>query len=649
MRVNISKTLEFDRILDILAGLALSEKIKEKIISIQPYMKETDVLKHMEQTTQGKAIIENAGNPPLAAMTNLEKVLGLVEQQAVLTVDDLNYVSQFISACKRMKAYLNSCESVAPDITAYAGSINDLAHLQDEIVMSIKGSVLDDRASAQLARIRRKMLQTREQIKTKVNQVLSSNRSYLSENFVSYKDGHYALPVKAQFKNKINGNVIDMSRSGGTYFIEPASVANLQSKIELLEMEEENEAIRILCALTELVEENIGQIKVNIEAMELLDFIFAKAKLSLMMKGIPATVVTTPEIIIKGGKHPFINDEDVVPLDYEMNNYDKRCVVITGPNTGGKTVVLKTVGLFSIMTQCGLHVPADEATISMHNMVLCDIGDGQSITENLSTFSSHITNIIEIVKRADEQSLVILDELGSGTDPTEGMGIAIAILEELAKKNCLLLATTHYPEVKSFARNTEGFINARMAFDKENMLPMYKLEIGEAGESCALYIAKRLGLPQRMIERAHRAAYTQRGLKENNIPYDVDVLSNAAATEKESIIVKQSLQKKDVNADRQKAVENKFGIGDSVIVYPDNVLGLVYQKANAKGEFGVMIKKEKHLINHKRLKLSVPASELYPEDYDMSIVFDTVANRKARHTMGRKHDPDAIIELRKGE
>jgi len=649
MKIETNKTLEFDKILDMLSDLALSEKIKEKILNLKPYMKETDVLRHMEQTTQGKAIVENTGSPPLAAMTNLEKVLGLVDQQAVLTVEDLNCVGLFISACKRMKSYLKKSEHAAPDISAYGASINDLTLLQDEIAISIKGGRIDDRASAQLARIRRKMMQAEEQIKVKVNQVLNSNKAYLNESFVSYKNGHYVLPVKAQFKNKLNGSVIDISASGNTYFIEPASVSKLQSQLVLLEIEEENEVRRILCALTDLVEEYLGQIKINIEAMEVLDFIFAKAQLSIKLNGIPAKILTTPEISIKGGKHPFIDEKDVVPLDFEMNSDDKRCVIITGPNTGGKTVVLKTVGLFSLMTQCGLHIPADEATFCMQNMVLCDIGDGQSITENLSTFSSHITNIIEIIKIADEQSLVILDELGSGTDPTEGMGIAVAVLEELARKNCLLLATTHYPEIKSFAKKEEGFINARMEFDKENLMPMYKLEIGEAGESSALYIAKRLGLPQSMIERAYKAAYTGEEKNPNRMTYDMDLLKKKTAFEKEKANATQSIQKQNLKTEQQKVIKNKFTIGDSVTVYPEKTMGLVYQKANAKGEFGVIIKKEKHLVNHKRLKLVLPASELYPEDYDMSIVFDTVANRKAHKKMQKRHDPNAIIEIKKGE
>ncbi|MBN2879172.1 MAG: DNA mismatch repair protein MutS [Clostridia bacterium] len=646
MNTKTNSTLEFDKILDMLADMAMSENIKDKIRELKPYMKETDVLMHMEQTSQGKKIIETAGNPPLAVITNLSKALIQVEQYSVLSPSDLNYVAQFLAACRRMKAYLKKCEYAAPEVSSYSGSIDAIETLHDEIASSIRGEGVDDRASAQLAGIRRKIINTEEQIKDKVNQSLSSNRQYLSENFISFKNGHYTLPVKAQYKNKIKGNIIDMSGSKATYFIEPASVAALNSKMDILKIEEENEIRRILCDLTEKVESQMMTIKINIEAMETLDFIFAKAKLSLKLNGIPAEIVTSRHISIKGGRHPFIDEDDVVPLNFEMNGEARRCVIITGPNTGGKTVVLKTVGLFSLMTQCGLHIPAEQAVFTMHNMVLCDIGDGQSITENLSTFSSHITNIIEIIKRADDQSLVILDELGSGTDPAEGMGIAVAILEELATKKCMLLATTHYPEIKHFAASKQGFVNARMEFDRENMKPLYTLEIGEAGESCALYIAKRLGLPQRMIKRAYEAAYTLEKNEKAKTEYSEDLLNDYPEKQQEKVFLNESIQIKDDKIEKQKELENKFTVGDSVIVYPDKEMGVIYQKANAKGEFGVMIKKEKQLINHKRIKLMVKAEELYPEDYDMSIVFDTVENRKARHKMDKKHDPDLIIKIR---
>jgi dsDNA-specific endonuclease/ATPase MutS2 len=269
-------------------------------------------------------------------------------------------------------------------------------------------------------------------------------------------------------------------------------------------------------------------------------------------------------------------------------------------------------------------------------MVLCDIGDGQSITENLTTFSSHITNIINILSCTTKDSLILLDELGSGTDPAEGMGIAIAILEELRQKNCLFVATTHYPEVKEYANQSNGLMNARMAFDRESLKPLYRLEIGEAGESCALYIAKRLGLPKHMLERAYLEAYCTDSEKAPRI-LENNFLEDAAETMPVPKIqpallpqITKTKEPKPVSTRSQ-----RFQVGDSVVVYPQKKIGIVFRSADEKGEVGVQIQKKKEFINHKRLQLKVSAESMYPEDYDFSIIFDSVANRKARRKMDK--------------
>jgi len=370
--------------------------------------------------------------------------------------------------------------------------------------------------------------------------------------------------------------------------------------------------------------------------METLDFLFAKGKLGLSMKASSVSINTEREIRMLNARHPLLNLDTAVPLNFEVGKKING-VVITGPNTGGKTVALKTVGLLSLMAQSGLHVPADENSIfCLHNLVLCDIGDGQSITENLSTFSAHMKSIIEILRQANHESLVLLDELGSGTDPAEGMGLAIAILDELNAKKCLFVVTTHYAEIKEYAANKPGLVNARMAFDKESLLPLYRLEIGEAGESCALYIAERLGMQQHMLRRAHEAAYGNSTLQSGDaIQHRNPDPAQAAQVPQ---IVKQEKQKPKVQPRSE-----KFNLGDSVIVYPQKETGIVYARANDKGEIGVQIKGKKKLINHKRLKLRIAANELYPEDYDFSIIFDSVANRKARHQLEKGHYEGNVI------
>lgn len=347
-----------------------------------------------------------------------------------------------------------------------------------------------------------------------------------------------------------------------------------------------------------------------------------------------------------------------VPLNFEMGN-GINGVVITGPNTGGKTVAIKTAALSCLMAQCGLHVAGEKAQVCMNNFILCDIGDGQNLSENLSTFSAHITNVLDILRKADRESLVVLDELGSGTDPTEGMGIAIAILKELKRSGALYLVTTHYPEVKTYAEKEEGVVNARMTFDKESLKPLYQLVIGEAGESCALYIAKKLGMPEAMLKEAELASYgtvsgtpasasdsgtktssaggafcnAQRGTWEGGAGRDGNLMEKV----KNAPIKKQNASRSGV------FLADKFKRGDSVMVFPDRKIGIVCETINEKGVLRVQMPDKKIYINHKRVRLHVAAQELYPEDYDFSIIFDTVENRKKRHQMERKYVEDVIV------
>ncbi|KNY29423.1 endonuclease MutS2 [Pseudobacteroides cellulosolvens] len=635
------ETLEFNKVLDILEECALSDKAKHRIKKLEPYMSESEVSRHLNETSEARLIMEHYGTPPLSCMEDLEKSLVLLGKGSMLMPEQLGNIAQFFTSCRRLKSYLKKAEASFTAVASYGNSIYDLSDIEDEINRIIRGSQVVDNASSVLADIRRKIANAETQVKSKLDSLLRNNKIWFSESFVSIRNGHYTLPVKKEYKNQVKGSVVDISQSGSTYFIEPSSVGKFQEEVGILRIEEENEVRRILYVLTALVEENLPYININIEAMETLDFIFAKAKLSIAMKASPLPVSIERKVEIKSGRHPLLKADTIVPLDFHIGgNY--KGVIITGPNTGGKTVALKTIGLLSVMAQCGLHVPAEGGCFTMNNYVLCDIGDGQSITENLSTFSSHMTNIIQILKLANDQSLVLLDELGSGTDPAEGMGLAIAILEELAGKNCLFVATTHYPEIKDFAKSTPGLVNARMAFDLQSLLPLYKLEIGEAGESCALYIARRLGLPLRMIERASIAAYG------STVPMAYTEDSGSTVTPSKEIqqikVPNKIVRKPDTKKTPDTLQSNTFNIGDSVMVYPQKMIGIVYQKANEKGDVGVQVKDKKLLINHKRLKLHVPASELYPENYDFSIIFDSVENRKKRHSLGRKHDPSIIIE-----
>jgi dsDNA-specific endonuclease/ATPase MutS2 len=634
--MNTFSILEFDKILAQLSDCAMSENVKVRCLGLCPSMNETEARRRIDETTQAKTIIEAYGTPPLPTMENLYKVLGLVAVDAMLLPEQLAHVLSFLTACRRMKQYLKKAEISNMSVAFYGGSLDPLDDLASEIDRCIVNGLVDDKASPALCGIRRQIGNAREQMKQKLEALLKRNRDWFSESFVSVRNGHYTLPVKREHKNDVAGTLIDMSHTGGTCFIEPAPVGKLNTELSELIVHEDSEVRRILYTLTAMISDFIPQIRLNIETMETLDFLLAKGKLSIKMKASPVALKTEKHMRIIGARHPLIDREAAVPLDFEIGN-SITGVVITGPNTGGKTVAL-----LSLMAQSGLHVPADASSaFCMYTRVLCDIGDGQSIAENLSTFSSHMKNVIEVLGTADHESLVLLDELGSGTDPAEGMGLAVAILDELCRKRCLFIVTTHYPEIKEYAANKPGIQNARMAFDRESLMPLYRLEMGEAGESCALYIAERLGMPKNMLLRAREAAYRH---EDEQISIPIEAAPAEEKTAAGSGIVK-APEPKTTAVLRSET----FNIGDSVIIYPQKEIGLVYQRANSRGELGIQIKGVKKLINHKRIKLHVPAAELYPEDYDFSIVFDTVKNRKARRILSKRHEEGTVVVIKEGE
>ena len=654
MVYNMTKSkeiLEFDIILNMLSEMAYSKAAKETIRTLTASLDQAEIILRQKETKEARILIDSIGLPPITAMKDMEEILQLTIKGSMLYPEQLTAVSLFLASCKRLKAYLKRAESLNVDIAFYGTSIHDLTNLFDEINLAIRNNQVEDSASKELKSIRRKMDDIQFDIKAKLEQIIRNKKSMFMDDYVSTRNGHYVLPVKKEYKNQFNGVVLDASQTGSTYFMQPTSIMKLEDELSLLKIDEENEIRKILYTLTALVHDNIDSITINMEAIQVLDFIFAKGKLSASMKAVPAKLNTDGIIEIINGRHPLLK-ADCVPLNFTLKD-GNRGVVITGPNTGGKTVSLKTIGLFHLMAQCGLHIPCEKVNLPICNAVLCDIGDGQSISENLSTFSSHISNIINILEHSNHESLILLDELGSGTDPTEGMGIAIAILEELVQKKCLFVATTHYPQVKEYANQTTTIINARMAFDRETLKPLYQLEMGESGESCALYIAKRLGFPTHMLNRAYKEAYQNNNIIKASPITDSDLFSENDYTEK-SMVAMTPTELKSVKKESQKEVlvskaSSQFEIGDSVMIYPQKKIGIVYKTANEKGEVLVQIKKEKHLINHKRHKINAKASDLYPEDYDFSIIFDSVANRKARHTMDRKHDETLEIHYDKEE
>lgn len=629
--MNIEKQIEFDKIKELWKNLCITDKAKEQIDKISFYLSERELRKQLKDTTDSRTMLEKLGMPPLPNVEEIKEILMAAEKGDCLTPFQLERVEKMLAAVRRLRDYLKRGKIYENAIAYYDENLDAAEDLREEISRQIRGGEVDDYASKELFQIRNQIVKCEEQMKQKAEQILRSHKEYMADNYCTLRNGRLCLPVKKEYKLKINGSVIDKSATGNTLFMEPVSISRYYEEIQLLKISEENEVYRILYTLTAMTADRSEVLRNNINMIEKLDFIFSKGKLSMDLDGVEPFINLERKIILKNARHPLMDRAINVPLQFSIGT-GVSGIVITGPNTGGKTVAIKTVMLNCMMAQCGLHVTCENADICMNSSYLCDIGDGQNLAENLSTFSSHIKNVLEVLQNADRDSFVIMDELGSGTDPAEGMGIAIAILEELKRTGCLFLVTTHYPEVKEYAKHTESIVNARMTFDQETLQPTYQMIIGEAGESCAFYIADRLGMPKEMLQTAVRYAYGESAVSKYQFRNEKNNLEHHRSNK----IRKTVKNKKDIK------LQEKFRRGDSVMVFPDKKIGIVCEPMNDKGVLRVQMSDKKIWINHKRVRLQVAASELYPEDYDFSIIFDTVENRKKRHDMERKYTEEQI-------
>ncbi len=628
--MDTERIIEFNKIKEMLAENACTQEGKRMAFELSPYMSQTKVAANIRETTEARDMIEKCGNPPVTALQGIAEWIELASKGGCLMPDQLEQISLTLTAVRRLKDYLKRCKQFEISLAYYEENLDSLDDINREISEKIRGGRVDDFASKQLKSVREAIERADTKMHEKADAVMRANKECMSDCFSTVRNGHICIPVKKEYRHRVSGSVVDKSSTGNTLFIEPTTVAKYYEELQELRLDEENEERRILYTLSVQLSDKEEIIFQNNSTIEKLDFAFAKAKLSLGLNCTEPIMNTERYICIKNGRHPLMDQSMNVPLDFEIGK-GIRGVIITGPNTGGKTVAIKTVAINCMMAQSGLHVPCEQAQICMNNAFLCDIGDGQNLEENLSTFSAHITNVLDILRHVSGESLVVMDELGSGTDPAEGMGIAIAILDELKKSGALFLVTTHYPQVKDYAKKEDKIVNARMTFDKESLKPLYQMEIGEAGESCAFYIAGKLGMPQSMLKRAAKAAY---GSKEA-----VDVAKLSKETELGNVSHTKIQKKKEIHTQTDAM---QFQLGDSVMVFPDKKIGIVCETANEKGILRVQLQKKKIWISHKRVKLHVKAEQLYPSDYDFSIIFDSVEKRKAQHDMGRKYTEESI-------
>ena len=533
------RVLEYFKVIDLLEDRAESTLGKELVRELHPICNLDDIEYMQKETDEALSLLIKRGSAPLYGIHDIASEIKRAEIGAILSPKSLLKISDSLRVSRGLKNYLKETKddkcSNYPIIGELIGSLRVFRDVEESINNAIPNEEeISDNASPALRSIRRQILSKNDAIRDKLNSIINSSnyKKYLQDSIVTIREGRFVVPVKQENRINFPGLVHDQSSSGATLFVEPMAVVELNNQLKELEIKEQKEIERILAELSGLVAEQSESIRENQKTLQKLDFIFAKAKLALDMKATKPILNGDGYINIKKARHPLLKVENVVPIDIYLGN-DFNTLIITGPNTGGKTVTLKTVGLLTLMAQSGLHIPSDyNSQIAVFDNIFADIGDEQSIEQSLSTFSAHMTNIVEILKNIDENSLVLFDELGAGTDPTEGAALGMAILDYLHGMNVRVLATTHYSELKVYALTKKGVKNASVEFNVETLSPTYRLLIGVPGKSNAFEISKRLGLNDFIIEHA-------KGLvSKENIEFE-DVL--------------QAIEK-----DRQITEENKF-------------------------------------------------------------------------------------------
>ncbi|MDU2682458.1 MAG: endonuclease MutS2 [Clostridium sp.] len=624
MNKSTLEKLHYYKLKEIIKGYCVSGLGKALIDKLEPTDNMKIVEQRLEETSEGRRLLDASYHIPLEGIFDVVPLIEKIDKGASLDPNELVMISNFLRGCRKVKLFIKDKEGYAKTLSSYGENITDLSYIEDEINNSIKGSTVDSNASKELKKIRRHIDICEGKIKERLEKFLknSANREYIQESFISQRNGRYTIPIKAAFKNQVQGTIIETSAKGLTVFIEPNIVTKYTTELATLRIEESIEEYRILSTITEMIYERIRDLKINIEVISEYDMIWAKAKYSREVNGIKPKINNHGYIKIIKGKYPLIKDG--VPLDFEIGE-DYRSLIITGPNAGGKTVVLKTVGLLTLATQSGFHIGAKEGTeISLFNKIFVDIGDDQSVENALSTFSSHVKNLAQILKESNKSTLLLFDEIGIGTEPNEGAALAIAILEECYHKGCITVASTHYGEIKNFSKEHPDFENAAMEFKKDTLEPLYKLSIGKSGDSNALYISKKMGIDDNIIEKARKYIDSKE--------YNYDLV-------KESNISKKKIQNSTIEY-------NLYSIGDKVKLLDNNKEAIVYKEINELNNITVLCDGEFIEVNYKRLKLEIKAEDLYPAGYDLNQLFVSFKERKLERDIERG-SKKALKKIRK--
>ncbi|MBC7958356.1 MAG: endonuclease MutS2 [Vallitaleaceae bacterium] len=556
MNKKILRTLEFNKIIELLKNCAVSSIAKDRIDELVPYTDLETIQEKLEETKDATNLMVRYGALSLGGMKDIRGSLMRLSIGGNLSIVELLQISEVLRVTKKVISYHNQCSEYmeTTHIKHLFIRLDPLNHLYTEITRCILSEEdLADDASAALLTIRREMQTVHGKIRQHLGKILSSStyKNMLQDALITVKNDRFCVPIKAEYRSAFPGMIHEQSSSGSTLFIEPMSVVEMNNQLKTLVDKETKEIERILAELSAMAARYSDVLANNGTTIAELDFIFAKGELALRMKASLPEFNADKIINLKKARHPLLNPENVVPTDiYIGENFST--LVVTGPNTGGKTVTLKTVGLLSLMGQAGLFIPAfDNSRLTVFEEIFADIGDEQSIEQSLSTFSSHMTNIIEILKLANENALVLFDELGAGTDPTEGAALAMAILENLYSRNVLTIATTHYSELKVYALSTKGVENASQEFDVQTLKPTYKLLIGIPGKSNAFAISKRLGLTDDIIDEAKNL------LEGKEIRFE-DLITDLEMNKKQAFYEKEKAERFRIEAERlQKEVQSQ--------------------------------------------------------------------------------------------
>lgn len=536
------RVLEFNKIKEKLRKYAVTSGGKELIDNLAPYSSAYEVREALEESREALELLIKKGNPPFEGLHDVREGIERAKKGGCLNPAQLLYIGNMLRCTSRIQEYLTRKEEEEsfPKLEDLAYILTPIKNLENEIEHSIVSEEeISDRASSTLHNIRRSLKEKNSSVREKINSIVRSNAKYLQDAIYTMRGDRYVLPVKAEYKGAVPGLVHDQSSTGATLFIEPMSLVNLNNEIKELKLKEQAEIERILWALSKKVKDNSDVCSSNMKILLQIDFIFAKGKYASSIDGMMPKVNEDGSFNLIGAKHPLIDRDKVVPSDiYLGNNFT--VLMVTGPNTGGKTVTIKTVGLLHLMGMSGLLIPTrDDSSISFYREVFADIGDEQSIEQSLSTFSSHLTNIVGIMREADRDSLVLFDELGAGTDPTEGAALATAIIETLKERGTKIIGTTHYSELKGYALKTPGVENASVEFDVETLRPTYRLLIGVPGKSNAFEISRRLGLDDFVIEKA-KGFVSEENMQFEDLIRDLQeksIIANRDAREAERIKV----------------------------------------------------------------------------------------------------------------